>query len=1329
MIGSCGMSYRATTSASPMAAEALAVISVDRAPLTAGTVVAERFVVEGPIGSGGMAAVFRAHDRSTGSPVALKVLHGFPGAREAERFAREGRLLAELDHPGIVSYVAQGRTPADVPFLAMQWLEGEDLSARLARGTLGLDEAMVLVRTVAQALAAAHRAGVVHRDIKPSNVFLRGGAVEGATLIDFGIARRALRSAPLTRTGAVLGTPEYMAPEQARGVREVGAEADVFALGAVLYECLAGRPPFSGDHLVAVLAKILFEELPDVRAARPGVPSSMAALLDRMLAKDPRARPRDASALIAELPAPGAWTDEAGSGPPTPSALADEERCLVTVVVATPRAAARDLAATLEPAELEESVAARGAMERVFARFGVRAEWLADGSAVATMVDLASATDRVVHAARCALALRGDGAAIEVALATGRGVTPRRAPRWPRGAPVGEAIDRAIRLVHSGDTSPGGVHVDEVSARLLDARFTLAAGDAGELLVGERAGADDTRVLLGKPTPCVGRDQELTTLEAALTTCTEESVARAVLVSGPPGMGKSRLRRELLRRIEARPRGSVRPEILFGRAELASAGSPYVLLASALRRLADIVDGEPLEAQRAKLRARLGRALPPAEAARVTDFLGEACGVPCPDDPSPPLRAARQAPRLMADHVRQAFADFLRAECAAGPVLVVLEDLHWGDMPTVKVLDFALQELPDRPWMVLALGRPDVSETFPRLFGERLQEIRLQGISKRAGERLVLDVLGERTPRETVARVVEQADGNPLFLEEIIRAVAEGCGDVVPHTVMAMLEARLSRLDAEARRILRAASVFGGTFWAGGVVELAGPADAEAVLAHLRALVDAELVAPRRASRLAGEAELGFRHALVREAAYSLLTDEDRVRCHGAAGAWLHRRGERDPMVIADHLRRGGAPEAAVPHYIAAADQAMAGNDLAGALVRAGLGVAAGAGGEALGILRGLECGAHFWLNEWSRGLPAGSEALDLLPAGGLRWCKTIAHLFIFTSIGARDERRFGELVARFAVAPPAVEARPAFVEAAAWLVTMFSILGAREPARGFLGAMSGVVQGLPGADPIVEAWRAQGEMFHARMLEADPWRTLALARASSAAFRAADDRRNLAFIQGYCGMALADLGLYAEAEAELRDGRAVAARLRESLVVTNSKLYLALLLSRVAGREAEAEALALDIGPDNPLAFGVARAIAASVALSRGDLARAEQGALAAMEMLAPMPPLRLQPMATLLRARAGSPGVAALAGEGTAAADALGGGYNEIELRVAAAEALHRSGDARGARRALDTALDRIAARAEGIADLEARAAYLGLVPENARARAFASAWGGAA
>ena len=270
--------------------------------LTLGTVVAQRFEVADRVSSGGMGTVFRARDLLTGQPVALKLLTGPSGSRqEQERFAREAQVLSELRHPGIVSYVAHGMTPDGQPFLAMELLAGVDLAERLSHGSLSIAESLVLLRKTAEALAAAHRRGIVHRDIKPSNLFLRDGLIERVVLLDFGIARDALSGRAMTRTGIVIGTPEYMAPEQARGQRDVGPSADIFSLGCVLYECLTGQPPFVGAHMAAQLAKILFEEATPVRKLRSAVPAAMEALLMRMLAKLPDARPRDAEVLLKEL--------------------------------------------------------------------------------------------------------------------------------------------------------------------------------------------------------------------------------------------------------------------------------------------------------------------------------------------------------------------------------------------------------------------------------------------------------------------------------------------------------------------------------------------------------------------------------------------------------------------------------------------------------------------------------------------------------------------------------------------------------------------------------------------------------------------------------------------------------------------------------------------------------------------------------------------------------------------------------------------------------------------------------------------------------------------
>ncbi len=242
-----------------------------------------RFVLRNQVGAGGMATVYRALDRHTGDTVAVKLLHaGDPIA--LARFELEVGTLAALDHPAVVRLLAHGKWPDGRPSLAMEWLEGEDLATRLGRGHLEPREVVTLGLQVAEALATAHARGIVHRDIKPANLFLLGGSVEHIKLIDFGIARLSSQ-APITATGNVVGSPGYMAPEQAAGETHIDARADVFSLGAVMFECLTGRPPFVAEHAVAVLARILFEQVPAVNELCRDVPEVLCNLVARMLSK------------------------------------------------------------------------------------------------------------------------------------------------------------------------------------------------------------------------------------------------------------------------------------------------------------------------------------------------------------------------------------------------------------------------------------------------------------------------------------------------------------------------------------------------------------------------------------------------------------------------------------------------------------------------------------------------------------------------------------------------------------------------------------------------------------------------------------------------------------------------------------------------------------------------------------------------------------------------------------------------------------------------------------------------------------------------------------
>ncbi|HUQ40898.1 MAG TPA: serine/threonine-protein kinase, partial [Candidatus Limnocylindrales bacterium] len=265
-----------------------------------GEVVANRFQIEAIAGTGGMGTVYRARDLAADEPVAVKMLAGL-GERDAARFVREAALLAELSHPGIVRYIAHGLTAEHEHYIAMEWLEGETLYDRLARDRFTLAETLQVNRAIAEAVAAAHRRGVLHRDLKPMNLFLAGKDLARVKVLDFGIARHIHHAGQLTNTGVIMGTPGYMAPEQVRGETNLDARTDVFALGCVLYRCLTGQPAFAGEASLAVLAKILVEDVVLPSALVPHIPRALDELVARMLEKDPAARPRDASAIADAL--------------------------------------------------------------------------------------------------------------------------------------------------------------------------------------------------------------------------------------------------------------------------------------------------------------------------------------------------------------------------------------------------------------------------------------------------------------------------------------------------------------------------------------------------------------------------------------------------------------------------------------------------------------------------------------------------------------------------------------------------------------------------------------------------------------------------------------------------------------------------------------------------------------------------------------------------------------------------------------------------------------------------------------------------------------------
>jgi hypothetical protein len=616
------------------------------------------------------------------------------------------------------------------------------------------------------------------------------------------------------------------------------------------------------------------------------------------------------------------------------------------------------------------------------ARGGVAAV-LVDGTIAVTARGTGLATDQAAAAAGYALALRGRFPGWAIAMATGRA-------EMNVERPVGDAIELAAQRIRARQAlaGPAPIDLDEVTAGLLDLRFEVTAGPLGLELAGEHDVAEKARTLLGRPTATVGRDRELDTLGALFEECRAEPAARAVLVIAPAGVGKSRLRHELVKRVAARNIA----EIWIARGDPARAGASLGLAAQLVRRAARLYDGEPIEGRRQKLLARVSRHVPASDRRRVAEFLGELAGTRFPDEDRVELRAARQDPRLLGDQMRRAWLDFLDAETSARPLVIVLEDMHWGDAPSAEYVDEALRLLPERPIMVLALARPDVHERLPGLWHDRAAlEVRLPALPRRACERLTREVLGEDVAPETLKDLWERSGGNAFFLEELLRATAEGHGGELPDTVLAMVESRLDSLDAEDRRLLRAASVFGGVFWRGGVLALLGGDDG--LDERLLRLKDEEWVTRRPTPKFRGEEEYVLRHATVREAAYRTLTTADRALGHRLAGAWLEEAGETDALMLAEHHEAGSEPESAVRWYCIAAEQALEGNDLAGVISRVDRAAGLGASGEALGRLALARAIAHNWRGEHMEAQPWAERASEVLLKGGARWCAAMGDL------------------------------------------------------------------------------------------------------------------------------------------------------------------------------------------------------------------------------------------------------------------------------------------------------------------------------------------------
>jgi class 3 adenylate cyclase/tetratricopeptide (TPR) repeat protein len=610
-------------------------------------------------------------------------------------------------------------------------------------------------------------------------------------------------------------------------------------------------------------------------------------------------------------------------GTPLSATAGTQERKLVSVLfVDIVGSTARADGADPEDVRDRNQLYFDDARERIERHGGVVEKYIGDAVMAVFGAPLARADDaeRAVRAGLSilegieALNAKHEGLDLEVrgAVCTGEAVIAVE-PSPGDALATGDVVNTAARL--QGAAGPGQVVVDEPTHRITRNAFRfegIPAVDAkgkrdavAAWAVGEALQAPGSRPTSG--TPLVGRDRELDLIASVWDRAVEEGRPHLVTILGPAGMGKTRAAREVSERIET---GGGRA--LWGRSLPYEEQTPYRAAGQIIHRVAGIYENDPVEVARAKVAAAVDELFPDAGAADATRYLSLLLGL------------GLDAPPDEAIHLLFTMRMFIEHLAERQPLLLVFEDVHWADEPLLDLIDYLVTHIRDARLLVMALARPEFLETGRTWGGGMIGQttLPLEPLSE-ADSTSVATALLPTADVSAIDRLVRTAEGNPLFLEELVASVADHVpSEELPSTVRAAIAARIDALPADARATLLHASVIGHTFWRG---VLAGTGQRDEVDEALEALEARGLVLRHPQSQVEGDVEFAFKHVLIRDVAYGTLPRGSRRELHGAVARYLEET-LADPAdlgwLLAHHWREAGEVDAARGYLLGAAERA-----------------------------------------------------------------------------------------------------------------------------------------------------------------------------------------------------------------------------------------------------------------------------------------------------------------------------------------------------------------------------------------------------------------------